>query len=320
MPKKPSFQVVLTALADTSTAFPARYHELFSDLAQADLAALMKLWPDLPKTRKRSLLSKLVEVYKEDTVLSFEELAAAVLDDSDEHIRSEALRLLVETSNTRILPRVIELATSDPSVDVQARAASVLGSFVELGELEEIVTEALRQVEETLLKLARAENADLQRAAIESLGYSSRPETEVIIQNAYTRHDPKWVASALLAMGRSANAHWEELVLSKLSDPDDDVRRNAVQASGELRLEAARQFLLDLLEEEEDDAIFAAAVWALSQIGGEDVRVTLETLLDQAEDDEIIEYIEEALANLDFTEEMNAFDLLSLDPDDDPEK
>jgi len=35
-------------------------------------------------------------------------------------------------------------------------------------------------------------------------------------------------------------------------------------------------------------------------------------LLAEAEDDEIIEYLEEALANLSFTEDMEEFDLLAL--------
>lgn len=316
MSKKPSFQTVLTALEDTSTAFPSRYLRHFSDISKSDLAALMKAWPGLSQSRKRTLLQKLVEMYKDDTLLFFDDLAAGLLNDPDEQIRASALRLLIDADDVRLLPRLLELVESDPVVDVQARAASVLGSFIELGELEEISAESLLRAEECLLRVAREGQVDVQRAALESLGFSSRPETEVLIQNAYKKPDVKWVASALLAMGRSANARWEEQVLSKLDDPHDEVRRNAVQAAGQLHMDAARQFLLDLLEDEEDSDVFAAAIWSLSQIGGEDVRVTLEALLDQAEDDDTIEYLEEALANLDFTEDMNAFDLLSLDPDD----
>jgi HEAT repeat protein len=317
---KPPFKTVLNALADTSTAFPNRYLAQFSDLTPLDLADLAARWPELPTNRKRSLLGKLVDLYQEDTLLSFEALAATLLSDPDEQIRAHSLRLLTDSADTHLLPRLVEMIERDPSSEVRIRAAEVLSGFVELGELDELPEETARFVEDSLLGLAQVEQADLQRAALEALGYSSRPEVAALIESAYARHDPKWVASALFAMARSASQHWEELVLARLDDRNIQVRRNAVQAAGELRLESARRFLLDLLEEEEDDEVFAAAIWSLSQIGGEDVRITLETLLDQAEDDDIIEFIEEAIENLDFTEELNSFDLLSLDPDDDPQK
>ena len=98
---------------------------------------------------------------------------------------------------------------------------------------------------------------------------------------------------------------------------DRRVRLAAVQASGELSLALARPFLLRLLEEEEDDVIAGAAVWSLSQIGGEDVRLYLQNLLDKVEDDdEQAAFLEEALDNLAFTEDMAHFDLLAFDADE----
>lgn len=314
---KPSFQTVLNALCDTSTAFPNRYLPHFSDLTPMDISMLLSQWPTLATKRKRTLLAKLVELYQADTLLSFDALAIALLTDADEQIRSDALRLLVESDDTHILPRLMDMAENDPATDVRVHTIHVLGNYVELGELEEIAAEAQHSVENTLLRVAHSENTDVQRAAIEAIGFSSRPEADALIQNAYSKHTPQWVASALLAMGRSGNENWEELVLTKLSDPNDDVRLRAIQAAGELRIGSARQFLLDLLEEEEDDGLFIATIWALSQIGGEDVRVTIQTLLDQAEEDEIIDFLEEAIDNLDLTDQMNSFDLLALDPDDD---
>ena len=81
-------------------------------------------------------------------------------------------------------------------------------------------------------------------------------------------------------------------------------------------LAAARPLLFEIVEDEDDDDVFTAIVWSLSQIGGEDVRPFIETLLDQAEDDDTIEFLEEALMNLEFTEDMEGFDLLAVDPDD----
>ena len=94
------------------------------------------------------------------------------------------------------------------------------------------------------------------------------------------------------------------------------VRLAAVEAAGELALAPARKILFKVLEEEEEDEITAAAIWSLSQVGGEDVRLYIENLIDLAEEDEEVEFLEEALDNLVFTEEMDRFDLISIDPDD----
>jgi hypothetical protein len=45
------------------------------------------------------------------------------------------------------------------------------------------------------------------------------------------------------------------------------------------------------------------------------VRTYLEALLDRAEEDEMIGFLEEALDNLAFTEDLDRFDLLAVDPD-----
>jgi hypothetical protein len=47
------------------------------------------------------------------------------------------------------------------------------------------------------------------------------------------------------------------------------------------------------------------------------VRTYLVNLLDQLEDEEQIAFLEEALDNLAFTEDLDRFDLMSYDPDED---
>ena len=118
-------------------------------------------------------------------------------------------------------------------------------------------------------------------------------------------------------MGRSADERWDEEVTHSLVNVNDRVRKAAVQAAGELSLQLARPILLKMLGEEEDADVLDAVIWSLSQIGGEDVRTYLENLLDVVEDDdEQITFLEEALDNLAFTEDLERFDLLALDPED----
>jgi HEAT repeat protein len=187
-----------------------------------------------------------------------------------------------------------------------------------LGELEEIPESIYHQIEDALLSsIAGEDDARVRRTALESVGYSSRPEVSTLIESSFHREDPNWQTSALIAMGRSADERWTDDVTRSLVSENDSVRRAAVQAAGELELKTARPLLLKMLGEEEDDTVLSAIIWSLSQIGGEDVRTYLENLLDQLEeDDEQIAFLEEALDNLAFTEDLERFDLLAIDPED----
>jgi HEAT repeat protein len=121
----------------------------------------------------------------------------------------------------------------------------------------------------------------------------------------------------LFAMGRSCDKHWEKHVLSCLHNQDDDIRSEAVHAAGELEIGLAREALFDLLADEEDVEIRRIIIWALSKIGGEGVRSRLEELLNLEPDEEEADFIDEALENLSFTEDLAQLDLLEIDPDED---
>jgi len=108
-------------------------------------------------------------------------------------------------------------------------------------------------------------------------------------------------------------------ILRALLDENDTIRLAAVQAAGNLPLKSARTMLLQILAEgEDDDEIIGAAIWSLSQIGGEDVRTFLEALLDQTdeENEDQVVLLEEALDNLAFTEDLDRFELMAIDPED----
>ena len=175
------------------------------------------------------------------------------------------------------------------------------------------------RVEDALLeKINSEDDASVRRQALEAIGYSSRREVITLIESAFHREDPDWQASALFAMGRSSDERWEEDVISKLLDENPRVQLAAIEAAGELGLTPAREILLKMLEEDENDELVVnAAVWSLSQIGGEDARIYIESLIDETEDDDQVEFLEEALDNLAFTEDLAKFDLLNLDLEDD---
>ena len=312
-----SFQKVLDSLVETNKEFPQRYLREFSDITPLELKTLLDVWPRVELSRKLSVLDGLSALADTDTLVSFDDIARAFLTDPDPQIRTRAIRLLSENEAVDLIPSYLDMLNNDPDINVRVEAARVLNLFVDLGELEEISENIHRQVEDALLMAVTSEDdVRVRRAALESLGYTSRPEVATLIESSFHREDPNWQASALVAMGRSADERWTDDVTRSLVNENDNIRKAAVQAAGELSLKSARPLLLKMLGEEEDDAVMSAVIWSLSQIGGEDVRTYLENLLDQIEDDEQLAFLEEALDNLVFTEDLDRFDLLAFDPDE----
>src|ERR1035437_7269613 len=296
MAQNAPFQAVVDALLDNGTTFPPRYLHRFSNIAPADLALLLKAWPQISTKRKHTLLEDLEELAETDTLTSFDDLAHPLLKDPDPQVRIRAIRLLWESEDTKLVPIFLEILNEDPDAEARAAAANALGLFVYQGELGKIPAELHHRIEEALLKvLDSSKDVLVRRRALESLGYSGRAEVIPLIEAAYHDKNPDWVVSSLFAMVRSSDEHWKKQVLAKLHAPDDDIRSEAIHAAGELELASARPILLESLEDDEDLELRRELIWALSKIGGEGVRAKLEQILEAEEDDEEADFIEEAM-------------------------
>lgn len=318
MPKKTSFQAVLDSLVETEKDFPPAYLQYFSDIDPDSLKLFLETWPRVQPPRKLLLLDRLLSLLDSDTLVSFDDLGRALVTDSDGDVRARAVRLLAECDDPKLVKTFIDILKNDKELAPRLEAATLLGEFVMLGELDELPKKLHHSAEDILLATESSdENPALRRRALESLGFSERPEIPTVIESAFRREDPEWKASALIAMGRSSDERWEDPVVSSLVSEDPRIRLAAVESAGALSIASARTILLKMLDEEDDDDIVSAIIWSLSEIGGEDVRIYLTNLLDQTEDDEMVEYLEDALTNLDFIDQLDRFDLMSLDEDDD---
>jgi len=321
MSKKPSAATLTELLRDPAARIPDSALRQFSDMDLATLKAILPAWQAMDADRRRATLARIAELFEADTRLAFEDLARALLTDPDPLVRSSAVRLLSESEDPQDAARLVTILDHDPESEPRIQAAEALGSFVELGELDELEPQLRERVEASLLNVMEGDApSKVQRAALESLGYSSGDEAAELIGRYLAHHDPQWVESALSAAARSGDDQWDDPVLELITSPDDNVRLAAIEAAGTLSIAEARPLLLQLLDDEPDPDLYMAAIWSLSQIGGEDVEVTLESLLDQAADDDLAGFIEEALENLAFTEDMEKFSMLALDPEDEPDK
>ena len=313
-----SFQSVLDHLLDSKKDIPHNHLQFYSDLDPKSLRLFMDIWSSVKPERKLLLLSELLKNLDSDNIANYEEIGRALLKDADADVRAAAIGLLAESNDPKLASTLINIFLTDTELAPRMEAATLLGEFVLLAELEELDEELKARIEDALMTVIRSEdNPALRKRALESLGYSARDEMPNIIETAFQRADPTWVASALRAMGRSHDNRWDDDVVSKLLDEDPRIRFAAAEAAGELNIEAAAPIMLQMLEdEEEDDDVVSATIWSLSQIGGEDARIYIVNLIENTEDEDLVAFLEDALENLDFHEEMDKFDLLSLDEDD----
>ncbi len=317
MPTTQAFATILEHLRDVNKPFPAIDLFHFSSLSKNNLAALEEVWPGLPVERRRGVMHDLNELGEANFEVAFEGVYRMGLEDEDAEVRATAINSLWEAEEPDLIAPFIEFLQRDPDAGVRAAAASALGRFVYLGEIEELPEPQFHRIEDVLLATVKGnDDLDVRRRALEAVAYSSRPEVAPLISRAYADPEPKWRVSAIFAMGRTADAdEWGEQVCADLHHLLPEIRFEAARAAGELELEDAAPALVELLQDV-DPQVREAAIWSLSQVGGEEARRALTRLMRKADEDEH-EFIQDALDNLDFTEEMQTFSLDLLDEEGD---
>jgi HEAT repeat protein len=310
-----SIQQLLKALLDESKIFPVRYLHRLSDLSPEDAGEIRKIWSSISPRRRTTLLEDLGQLGEADDILFFDEICRIALKDEIPAVRCLAIKILRTYELPNLIPVLLTMMVKDESPDVRAAAATGMGDFVYMGEIDEIPSKILRRIEDSLLRVINgSDKKNVRCRALEALGHSSRDEVPSLIEKAYAMKDMDWQITALFAMGRSTDVRWRSQVLARLDDSHTSIRVEAVSAAGELELQEATKPLLKLLRDE-DDEVRAAAIWSLSQIGGERVAEALEAMLERTQDENEAELLEDALDNLTFTEDMRNFALLDIPKD-----
>ncbi|MEO6624372.1 MAG: HEAT repeat domain-containing protein [Burkholderiaceae bacterium] len=315
MATETDFSSIMARLADTGRPVPmaSLYH--LSDLKREDQAAFEALWHTMAAERRLHILQNLHEIAEANFEVVFENVFRLGLDDESPEVRALAIKSLWESEDETLIAPLLETLQHDPDGLVRASAASALGRFVYLGELEEIPAVSARKVEDALLDVIMGEDElEVRRRALEAVAYANRPEVEGLIDEAYESPEDSLRLSAVFAMGRSADdERWSDIVRAELENSDPEMRFEAARAAGELELQLAGPELADLATDV-DTQVREAAIWSLGQIGGDFARQTLTALLEAAEDEDDQEFIEEALANLDYTDEIQSFALFDIGP------
>ena len=309
-PSELPFQSLIDTLLEEDTPFNPRYLYRLSDLDHEELDLFLDTWPRLPLWRRLALIEDLRELGLADNLHSFKSIGQNVISDEDPHVRRLATQILWEFEDLDLIPLFLQLLDSDPEAEVRAVAAAGLGQFVYLGEIDRLHEENQHEIEDRLLGAILEEPAELvRRRALESVSFSSRNEVLELIESAFSSNDQNMKASALIAMGRSMDPHWEMDILSMLNDKLPVLREAAARAVGEIEIKDAVPTLIELTEDSEEN-VRSAAIWSLSEIGGESVRHTLERLFREVEDDKEADFLESALDNIAFTDGLKPFSLV----------
>lgn len=289
---------------------------ILSNMNKEMLNSFKVIWPTITPQRRRDVMQELVEISEANFEVNFDPIFLLGLADEDAEVRAAAINGLWEDENPALIGPFIHLLRTDEAAVVRAAAATGLGRFVYLGEIEKIHQEQSTLAEDALLETIRlgGEDLDVRRRAIESIAYSSRSGVAQIIENAYYDENEKMQVSAIFAMGRSADSHWRSQVIAELENDNSEIRFEAARACGELEAGEAVGMLVQLIDEDPDLQVQEMAIWALGRIGGREAREALEICV-ESQNEALAQAAEEALDEINlFSDSLALFD---FDEDDD---
>jgi HEAT repeat protein len=219
---------------------------------------------------------------------------------------------LWEDEEVTLVAPLVRALRHDEGMSARAAAATSLGRFALLAELEELDERHAKLVRGALLESVHNddEHLEVRRRAVESIAYLGEDCVREIIAAAYEEPDESMRISAVFAMGRSADAVWSDIVQEELSSSVPAMRYEAARACGELEVKEAVTALIQLVSDPDREVQFAAMA-ALGQIGGQRARQVLERCARSADD--VVQLVaEDALAELELG--ARPLDLFIYDP------
>jgi len=275
---------------------------ILSKMDQDSLELFGESWPTISTERRQTITQTLVEISEMNFEVDFDPVFILALGDEDAEVRANAINGLWENESPGLIEPLLHLLRTDETPLVRAAAATALGKFIYLSEIEELDSTRIVPIREALLETIHlpAEDIDVRRRAVESIAFLGGPEINQIIENAYYDDNPKMQVSAIFAMGRNADRCWQSRVTAELDNDNSEIRFEAARACGELEINGAVSRLIALVNEQDDPEVQQMSIWALGRIGGSTAREALETYVDS--DNEVL-----ALAAEEALDELNLF-------------
>lgn len=299
--KSTELELVLDHICEEGTPLSPSKLYMLSHLEGHELACLSERWALIEPQRRRQIMDALVQIAEANFAVDYDSIFRLGLSDDDAEVRAQAIDGLWEDDDPRLVDALLHMLDSDPSILVRAAAATGLGRFVLMAELEELDQETGEVIVEALWEAIEdpLESLEPRRRAVESISYSGIEGVEELIERAYRHPEERMRISAVFSMGRSADPNWGPTVMAELRSPNPEMRFEAARACGELELRKAVPELISTIADV-DREVQQAAIFALGKIGGQEARRVLR-LCCESEDEVISAAGEEALGELELT-------------------
>jgi len=281
----PPVEQTIAKLVNPNTKLSDSWLTDLSILNAAGLKQLEQAWPTIELKRRRQIMYRLVELAEDNFELDFDEIFKGRLKDEDAEVRSKAIEGLWENEEASLIEPLIDLLEKDSSEEVQAAAATALGKFALLAELEKLRPNHRDKISQSLLSVIndQAKPVEVKRRALEAAAPLTLPQMNKAIAEAYQSGDNKLKISALFTMGKSGNTSWLPILLKELTSTDTEIRYEAAGACGELGEEEAASYLCELVNDPDID-VQLAAIQALGKIGGPEAKGCLEKCLNHPDE------------------------------------
>lgn len=297
----------IASLSDSDKPLLSSRLTELSNLNTQELALFEKAWETFEPKRRRQIIYRLVELAEDNFELDFDDIFKGRLKDKDADVQSKAVEGLWESEETGLIDPLIELLEPESPEKVQATAATALGKFAMLAELEKLRAKHKTKVCRALLGVIEDTNRNIEvkRRALEAAAPLSLPQMGKAIARAYQSGVPKLKTSSIFAMGKNCNPRWLPILIKELTSADAEIRYEAASACGELGEKEAAPYLSELTSDPDID-VQLAAIQALGKIGGPEAKDSLERCL--TDDSEVIQQAaEQALNELEAGEDPLSF-------------
>jgi HEAT repeat protein len=293
-----SFSDVMAQFRDGVSALSSPMLYALTAPSSSDTRQFRQEWSSLPVEQRRRIITALAEQAEANFELDFDALFRVAMDDADGQVRTVAIDGLWEDEEPSLIASLVRTLQKDQTPSVRAAAASSLGRFVLLLDLEELDESYASSIHSVLAEKIHdpAEELEVRRRAVESIAYWDDPSVAAIIADAYKSDEELMRISAVFAMGRSADPVWADTVNGELGNPNPAMRYEAARSAGELEVKRAVPALIKLVSDR-DREVQLAAIAALGQIGGQRAKQVLERCA-SGSDEAVNLAAEDALAEL----------------------
>lgn len=255
-----------------------------ADLSRDDAALLARQWPELPAETREAVARQMLELAELRVDLHFGRALRRLLDDPSATIRQLATSSLWEDEGADLPDRLLALVAEDPSQDVVAQAVQSLATSCDraaAGELNEALSRRLRD-ELLLLTAEPARAPTVRRRALEVAAvFADDARVRPLIDAFYDADEPGFRASAVYAMGRTADGRWRSRIVDEFASDDAELRFEAARAAGELGDTETLPGLMGLVADE-DPEVRQAAIGAMGRTGGRAALRALQRLGENA--------------------------------------